>query len=64
MVDIKREKESAETFLAIFVGTIILYIILTIIGIGFIYSEQYIVGIIFIICYVLLYYRTIKYDRK
>lgn len=33
MVDIKREKESAETFLAIFVGTIILYIILTIIGV-------------------------------
>lgn len=32
-MDIKREKESAETFAGIFIGTFILYIILTIIGI-------------------------------
>ena len=43
---------------------IIGFIILTIIGIGFISTKQYVVGIILIICYVSLYLVTFAKDRK
>lgn len=43
---------------------IIGFIILTIIGIGFIYTKQLGIGIIFIICYVSLYIVTFAKDRK
>ncbi len=43
---------------------IIGFIILTIIAIGFIYAKYYIIGTVFIICYVSLYLVTFLKDRK